>query len=95
MERLTVLQTLYLISNETLESLLKAKLNRRTYDDIDDNKNIIPEEFVEAGIRRQKTAKERKKELDEQIETKEGMMKIINEMIAEEESKTTDNGEES
>lgn len=77
---------MYLISNETLESLLKAKLNRRTYDDIDDNKNIIPEEFVEAGIRRQKTAGERKKELDEQIETKEKMMLIINEMIQEEEN---------
>ena len=79
---------MYLISNETLESLLKAKLNRRTYDDIDDNKNIIPEEFVEAGLRRQKTAGARKKELDEQIETKKKMMLIIDEMILEEENKT-------
>jgi len=86
---------LYLISNETLESLLKAKLNRKTYDGIEDTKNIIPEEFVEAGIRRQKTAKERKAELDEQIETKQQMMNIIDEMILEEENKTKGNEQES
>ena len=95
MERLTSLQTLYLISNETLESLLKAKLNRATYEGMADTENIIPQEFVDAGIRQQKTAGDRKKELNEQIETKQHMMNIIDEMILEEENKTKGNEQES
>jgi len=60
-----------------------------------DTENIIPQEFVDAGIRQQKTAGDRKKELNEQIETKQHMMNIIDEMILKEESKTKGNEQES
>lgn len=51
-----------------------------------DEENIVPQELVDAGVRNQKTVGERKKELDEMIETKTKMLDIIKEMIAEEET---------
>lgn len=68
------------IYNETLESLLKAKVNLKAYEELDDNEEIVPKEYVEAGLRKQKTVAERKKEINEEIKTKTSLLKIIQEM---------------
>lgn len=72
------------IYNETLVSLLTAKINRKTYDALEDDEQIVPKEMVEMGMRAPKTVAQRKKELDEHIETKERMLAIIQSMIDEE-----------
>lgn len=79
------------IYNETLASLQMQKINRALYEDLPDDEKIVPEELVATGMRVQKTAGTRKKELDEVIETKEKTLKIIDSMIAEEDDKQKHN----
>lgn len=79
------------IYNETLASLLTQKINRELYDELPDDFKVVPEELVATGMRVQKTAGTRKKELDEIIETKQKTLDIVDRMIRDEEDKQKQN----
>lgn len=83
MEKKTPREILLGIYNETLESLITQQINIDLYKDLDPEENIVPQEAVDAGLRPAKTAKQRIKEIEEMIETKEKTLKLIDKKLAD------------